>query len=771
MLTHTERIRLFLPELTKYRQWVLAGAGPINPMTLTPASSTDATTWGSFEDACDAANTTGLALGFVLTAEDPFVCLDLDDKIKEPATDAQLALQDEIINEFDGYCERSRSGRGFHIFCKGVLPGGLKGFRTPAKVDVFAAEHYIALTGDVIRDDLNLYNHQITINEFFAQIPQAQQHAARPDKKELLTDREVWDMAASAENGDLFTDLWNGQWEIPTVRGAERQRYSSQSEADFALLDILCYFTPNNEQVTRLFLQSGLGLRNKARRRGYLGRMVSRIRAEEPPPISLVLGQPEPVAASFEESAPAISPPGQEGVIAPAPAVEVNLADRALSWPPGLVGQTARYIYETSIRPVKSVSIAATVSLYAGMLGRCYNFSGTGLNLYTVIIGGTGVGKEGAGEGIKRILGQLEDICPGAYEFLGPSTIASGSGLRRELDVRPCFLSITNEVGYWFETLTAKQANEANVSLKRLLLSLYTHSGKHGRVEGTAYSDSNKNSGVVRSPAVSILGETTAEALNRSLNASNTADGFIPRWLFFNCGDYRPPLNDGAYKELPDDLLSRLALLVQHVQAQNLQSLTHVMRYTPNSQDMTPEAQVILRMFDETCDRAINGTGEGIMRQMYTRAHLKALRLSALLAIADNHLAPVIAPEHARWAVDTVMLDVAAAIDLTTKGNMISDISNAKHELIEYYLHYEFKGDPSLTGKGFCGYLVTGRYLRRRFDRYRVFSNGRQDAGKEIQQVLSDLVREGVLDRLTYAQTRELGTRAKDLYVINQRRP
>ncbi len=55
--------------------------------------------------------------------------------------------------------------------------------------------------------------------------------------------------------------------------------YPSQSEADAALIEILCFYTGDNDQVIRLFHKSALGKRKKAERPDYLLRTIARARA------------------------------------------------------------------------------------------------------------------------------------------------------------------------------------------------------------------------------------------------------------------------------------------------------------------------------------------------------------------------------------------------------------------------------------------------------------------------------------------------------------
>src|SRR6185295_15015589 len=67
--------------------------------------------------------------------------------------------------------------------------------------------------------------------------------------------------------GDKFVKLLKGEWQ---------DLYSSQSEADFAFIDILAFYTQNRVQLTRLFRSSPLGFRDKAKRNDYVSGMIHR---------------------------------------------------------------------------------------------------------------------------------------------------------------------------------------------------------------------------------------------------------------------------------------------------------------------------------------------------------------------------------------------------------------------------------------------------------------------------------------------------------------
>jgi primase-polymerase (primpol)-like protein len=110
------------------------------PLTVnnSPASSTNAETWSTFDRARDSA--VGDGLGFVLTG-DGIACIDLDHCLVDGVlTDwAQT-----IVNQCPGtYIEVSLSGTGLHIFGYATVGAG----RRRDGVEVYDRARFIAVTG------------------------------------------------------------------------------------------------------------------------------------------------------------------------------------------------------------------------------------------------------------------------------------------------------------------------------------------------------------------------------------------------------------------------------------------------------------------------------------------------------------------------------------------------------------------------------------------------------------------------------------------------
>lgn len=232
---------------------------PYSPITGLLASVTDPNTWATFAEAV-AASVKYSGIGFVFTKNDYFCGIDLDDTSNAIAR----ALQSEIFKELNSYSERSPSGRGLHIVVKAELPGiG----RRRGSIELYDNKRFFTMTGDVFHN-VPIAERQIEVEARYNQMgapPQEYKHGE--DQKETHTDENILEIAANAANGEKFSKLYAGKW---------GEFYKSQSEADFALIDIIGFYTQNEKQVVRLFRASELGKREKEKRDNYVYPMVKK---------------------------------------------------------------------------------------------------------------------------------------------------------------------------------------------------------------------------------------------------------------------------------------------------------------------------------------------------------------------------------------------------------------------------------------------------------------------------------------------------------------
>ena len=254
------------PELRDLRQWLCwkmehrngkPTKVPINPKTGERASTTDPATWGTFQEARLASERNGCSgIGFVFSDRDSFTGIDLD-HVRDPETGKFEPWARGVIKRFDSYSELSQSGTGAHVIIRGKIPGDR---RRSSKIEIYDAGRFFVMTGlQLAGTPGTLEDRQSVLNQIYTEHFGPDEGALRDEKADTvlpsapvpLCDQELIKKARSANNGAAFSALWDGDW--------KRAGYSSQSEADAALLGMLRFWTGGDKSRSfDLFSESGL---------------------------------------------------------------------------------------------------------------------------------------------------------------------------------------------------------------------------------------------------------------------------------------------------------------------------------------------------------------------------------------------------------------------------------------------------------------------------------------------------------------------------------
>jgi hypothetical protein len=714
-------------ELRLRDQWVVAGDNkiPLNPRTGEAANVTDPQTWGTFEQAMQSGYK---YVGFVLTHNDPYAIIDLDNKPDKPLTQEEWAVHQRILSSFDTYIERSASKRGYHI----VLRGQLKQGRRRGNVEAYSAERYMIFTGDVVKNS-PINDQQQLLDMLVQEMVPATSTVELVQVDGEISDADLVHRAMYAANGDKFTRLCNGEF----------SDYPSQSEADFALMSIIAYYTPDNAQVRRIFRMTALGKRDKAQRNDYLDYALSKIRAHEQKPVDL-----EEVRRATEQVLPPPPPPNVEPQAVPhapnakpipVPKAPVALVQERIELPPGLVGEIAEYFYSSAIRPVREIALAAAIAVTAGVAGRAYNISGTGLNQYLILLAKTGSGKEGAMSGIENLMAAMRPQIPSVDGFLGPAAFSSGQALVKVLNDKPCFVSVLGEFGLTLQDISDQRATGPQKMLKKVLLDLYAKSGFTSVLRSSVYSDTEKNTKIVQAPNVTILGESTPETFFEGLDSSHIAEGLIPRFSIIEYTGPRPPRNRKSGHPPDAALLQRFSELV--VSGLNMQSKGGVI---PVSIDA--DALAVLDAFDTHADKLMNEAQTDSDMQLWNRAHLKALKLAALVAVGVNPSVPVVTADVAKWAIRFVERDITVISARFKQGDVgvgeSKQISDLKRVIEQYFtLSEQQRKTYQVPETLFNNKLIPYSYLARKtvaLASFRLDRVGATGALKKNMQTLMD---------------------------------
>ena len=131
-------------ELTSRARWVRYSSRKVPLRTDGRfASSTDPSTWSDFAAAAGA--TTGEGVGFVLTASDRIVVVDLDHAVEDGRV---LPWAQRIVDALPAtFMERGRSGTGLHLWFRGEVPAGRRIRCGELAVEVYSDRRYM-IVGD-----------------------------------------------------------------------------------------------------------------------------------------------------------------------------------------------------------------------------------------------------------------------------------------------------------------------------------------------------------------------------------------------------------------------------------------------------------------------------------------------------------------------------------------------------------------------------------------------------------------------------------------------
>ncbi len=267
-----ERLRSNTPAQLRQRKqfvgWCWPGKEPLNPITGQLASSTDPSTWGSFEAAVAALEQGDFdGIGYVFAATDRFAGVDLD-RCFDRATGQVEPWAIRIVRELDSYTEISPSGSGLHIIAEAKVPtGGNK----CGPVEMYDSARYFTLSGERLAGTPpDIQSRQAEVEglhrRIFGERITAVETPTTPCPGSSLEDAEIIERAMSYKHGDKFARLWSG----------DRSGYPSPSESDLALIGILLFWSGGDVgQADRLFRQSAL-MRPKWERFDYRKRTFKR---------------------------------------------------------------------------------------------------------------------------------------------------------------------------------------------------------------------------------------------------------------------------------------------------------------------------------------------------------------------------------------------------------------------------------------------------------------------------------------------------------------
>lgn len=307
-------------------------------------------------------------------------------------------------------------------------------------------------------------------------------------------------------------------------------------------------------------------------------------------------------------------------------AKEHNTEYNEIEWPPGLIGKMAKEMYEMSHYPNRTISTITAIAFVAGIAGRTYNVSGTGLNIYATLLMNTGQGKDIMNKVISRTLVQLSPTA--GRTFLGSSRYTGPKALWNDLNEGMSKISIMTEAGI----LNGSTAGDRN-GLQRALLNLFTSSGKNDIVLPEGFSKQEDSLKALRAPAMSLILESTPKVfVDEMIKNGGDVNGDLARMWFVRINGDKPYMNRKRRADFSEDVKARIKSLIKQcskLQAENadlsavkeIKIPEEVYSYADHFVDVENDAA---------------RSGEHFRQVMASRAWVKSVKIAAIIEVFNG---------------------------------------------------------------------------------------------------------------------------------------
>ena len=434
-----------------------------------------------------------------------------------------------------------------------------------------------------------------------------------------------------------------------------------------------------------------------------------------------------------------------------------------VGYPPGLMGQLCEEIYQMAPHPNEEIALMAGFALVAGISGRSFNILGTGLNLYVALLADSGVGKANLKNSINTAL-MKHCALEGGSTFKGATRFTGPKALFEMLQQGLSRVCILEESGLMSESTAGDQKG-----LTRVMLDIYSSSGKGEYAGGENYSNAEHNVAVIPSPALTIAHVSTPLSYLRALKAKDaTVSGDIARvWMMRTMRDKRP-LNINRRDKFSEPVIERIKALVKHCIPQQNESgmtVTDVGYSCINIQEDSNQWTDL--------ENKYKNDGDQLRRALTSRAFIKIMKISSLASIFNGGTED--GREEYEWAHNAIKGEIAtieAALTSGSSDDMMIVVKGIIVPAISKILNCAFtdkrKLPPkTLRGKGIFTSTNLDQCLRNNAVIKRMNDDPeRPNPRSGIEKIVYFMTRTGLVVTLKEEQIKMMGAKTKIAYKI-----
>jgi hypothetical protein len=504
-------------ELTSRPQW-LAWYYDDDGCKIPIGKSNDPQTWTSFD------KVSGQRLAYVISGDDPYVGVDLDDCISDGGDWTDEAIH--IMQKFEGvaYAEISPSGTGVKLLTRAKKPEWA--LCKVGSVECYDHSRFWTMTGNVVSGFESIGDGQQAIDwlcNTLLRRKEQRKKATVPMPTPTDINKRAGDYIAScgsANEGGRNNKAFSIAGHLYGIVGDHGERLSESDVLSWLMMWNQSLPSPMSADEIQSVVRSA---------------RVNGVARDDKPPM-----QSSASVELLDIDWDTLNSCRED---------DFNDEDFCASMVPddGLLKKVFDFYCEAAYRQSSVMGLAVAVSLVQTVLGRKVR-SHTDLrtNDYNLILASTGSGKEACESTITKIL----DAADPQQRYMFPPDIQSGNGLMKALSTVPCGIWVCDEFGKILQGILDRKGNHHYKTIGVHLLKLYGKSS--GTYGGAAHSDGVRNK--VVQPHLCLLGLATPSSVFDAVASEQVSDGLIGRIAFWSVQERPEPKEEMAIVSVPDML-------------------------------------------------------------------------------------------------------------------------------------------------------------------------------------------------------------------------
>lgn len=528
-------------ELRTRRQW-LTWFYSSEGQKIPNGKSNDPSTWKNFGEL------DGDLVAFVISSDDPYTGIDLDDCYLPDGTLTRSAT--EVLERFRGiaYAEVSPSGTGIKLITIGRKPLGSRCQRDKW-LECYDYARYWTITGRVLDGFTEISEGQEAVNWLCSQYlkPIEPKPAQRPlssnlscDKGLLKRAQDYVSAAKQADEGQRNNTVFSLAGHLAAITGGVNERLSEDDINGYMQQWNASLSCPLDEKEVKSAVSSAM--RN---------------------------GTPREIKpAEVQSHTPALDIDWDKMNLA-VDNSEIEDDDYCCKMVPGsgLLRQVYDFYNEKAYRRSPVMGLAVAVSFCQMLFGRrVRSHTDIRTNDYNLVLATTGAGKEACETTITQIL----DASDSTGKFMIPPDVQSGNGLMKALSLCESSIWVCDEFGKILQAVLDKKGNQHIKNIGNHLLKLYGKSS--GTYGGAAHSDGIRNR--IVQPHLCILGLSTSSTVFDAISTEQVSDGLMGRIAFWPVQDRPEPRDDMTITKPAESLVDAVKKWMEFTPLEEGKNLT-----------------------------------------------------------------------------------------------------------------------------------------------------------------------------------------------------